>query len=1244
MPGPLATQNIPTDDMAPPPTPPKEAVQFPIPRPSYSPPPPVPAKPQSPPGQIQQLPDIASSVPSSPLTSGPLVNEIPSSQTSSFSSKDRLGLASRFRRSSLSLRERDKDGSDSEDKDRIKDKIKHFFTSSSSGSSIDKSEDRKASDGSTTGRGGVQEECIPPATITKPHEVQPLSRSPLGQSTALPPVHDFYPRKAPSSGSQISSDQPTITPSKSTKLVTPSTSHEPLDVTVRKSQRNTPHDDPGRPLSFTSEVQTDLPKNPSSPPPISFQSDAFHQSVLDAQRSVDRLGTTMTILRGAAAGLELGAGWIPGVGKGIELIVQMLENAKNLSMGKVAALRLVERSATVLNAVQQAIIDNAGRVSAINQANIDRLLVNLQESSKLLVKLSQQPFLKLYLHMEENSRLVVMATENLSDYIDIFNLQLMISTAAWQEQSRLDHQKDIELLIRQQEEARKDDQALLKLLELKADQQQEAIKTLQRTLDRLLAAQSDTRSAVEADDVQAGRSILGLERMSVPQSYLMDEARPSLQDTGRATTTTHAETSSSGSYGAIPSPRSRYTRGRTMSLDDEHSVQHQEFCEHALDVLRRHSTSTDVAVPDWTITPLEIIQDERVKSGGFADIWRGKWQGEEVAIKELGPSADRQLFIHEVEVWRQLKSRHILPFLGASSTTGPPPWFLVSPYMRNGDALQYLQSERGRGASKLAILHEIAEGMEYLHGREIVHGDLKASNVLLDDDGKAILCDFGLSKIKLDMVTKSKPDSPMRSAMGGTMRWQSPERLSGAALSYKDDVYAFAITICELFMDQVPYGYVDDFLLRKSILKGQRPLKPPGMPDELYKICQKCWAASAPDRPSFSVLSKMLAKIYTPAKTRQATAQTGTTDGGSSSYTTASEGELHREQMAISPKHHGLVLPDEENSSSSGSVHSIPPHLETEPSFDSDRAERHYRHYLQHDFDDRLTLPLWFPSLVSLGEVGYIRHGQFVKLLDAHRPPLVTHQRQLPPLPFLDEFSSLHTNGGPVNVRTAAEKGFDLVSSWTSFIRSSGEQTKQAVSRRITFPLRPGMKQAALIVDDGEFEIYDSFAEARAYLVANIDWILTEYGDAHHIAKEDIIMVVGTLKAANFAMLVSSFAPRTTITFNVHAKFETGKPWGTWAVNRQSFDATKAFKMSSSSAVFQRSTKGTEGSSLENWYADPYAPGGKGNYGVQSDVALNESELKYSVKVSTVTPGRREAVMLAKLRFPPGSNEPALYP
>ena len=134
--------------------------------------------------------------------------------------------------------------------------------------------------------------------------------------------------------------------------------------------------------------------------------------------------------------------------------------------------------------------------------------------------------------------------------------------------------------------------------------------------------------------------------------------------------------------------------------------------------------------------------DPIISSGFFSVIWRGRWQGQDVAIKELNPTTDRDLFIKEVEVWRQLRnSDFVLPFLGASSTTGPPPWFFISPYsehtgcwnkvsadghtVENGNVLAYLRSDTGSHSNKYVLVHQMAQGLEYLHSRDIVHGDFK---------------------------------------------------------------------------------------------------------------------------------------------------------------------------------------------------------------------------------------------------------------------------------------------------------------------------------------------------------------------------------------------------------------------------------------------------------------------------------------------------------------------------------------
>lgn len=118
------------------------------------------------------------------------------------------------------------------------------------------------------------------------------------------------------------------------------------------------------------------------------------------------------------------------------------------------------------------------------------------------------------------------------------------------------------------------------------------------------------------------------------------------------------------------------------------------------------------------------------------------------------------------------------------------------------------------------------------------------------------------------------------------------------------------------------------------------------------------------------------------------------------------------------------------------------PPLENQRSFQNERAEKHYRHYLYHSFDDRLSYALWFPSPIKLGTVGYIRRGHFIELLDAHGPPKGSDS--FPPMPYLDEFSSLQVTTTPVNVRGGLERQLDKFVAWTKFTKSGGG-TSQSV-------------------------------------------------------------------------------------------------------------------------------------------------------------------------------------------------------
>ncbi|KZW03161.1 kinase-like protein [Exidia glandulosa HHB12029] len=149
----------------------------------------------------------------------------------------------------------------------------------------------------------------------------------------------------------------------------------------------------------------------------------------------------------------------------------------------------------------------------------------------------------------------------------------------------------------------------------------------------------------------------------------------------------------------------------------------------------------------------------------------------------------------EAALWASLSDHpRIHRFLRACLS----PKYIISAFHRYGDVSKYLKTHPY--ADRVALVRDIAAGMDFLHKRGGLHGDLKATNVLVDDGGKACISDFGLSEVRQESETisqalkKGKTDGPVT----GTMRWMSPERLRGGSLDPKVDVYAFGMTCYEV--------------------------------------------------------------------------------------------------------------------------------------------------------------------------------------------------------------------------------------------------------------------------------------------------------------------------------------------------------------------------------------------------------------------------------------------------------------
>ncbi|OSX62033.1 hypothetical protein POSPLADRAFT_1074399 [Postia placenta MAD-698-R-SB12] len=183
-------------------------------------------------------------------------------------------------------------------------------------------------------------------------------------------------------------------------------------------------------------------------------------------------------------------------------------------------------------------------------------------------------------------------------------------------------------------------------------------------------------------------------------------------------------------------------------------------------------------------------------------------------------------------------------------------------------ALKIIRLSTSDDAQKVRQVLDIASGLDYLHSVPMVHGDLKSANILVSDDGHALLADFGLAAVMRDLTTSQAITTTQYNQGRGTTRWMAPELLNPEAFggvtrhTTKRDIYALGMVMLEIFTGRIPFHEITwDATVILKVMHGGRPPRSVGIPDHIWHLMSLCWRERGRRPTAKMVLDSLAASV-----------------------------------------------------------------------------------------------------------------------------------------------------------------------------------------------------------------------------------------------------------------------------------------------------------------------------------------------------------------------------------------------
>ncbi|HEX9797581.1 MAG TPA: serine/threonine-protein kinase [Anaerolineales bacterium] len=241
---------------------------------------------------------------------------------------------------------------------------------------------------------------------------------------------------------------------------------------------------------------------------------------------------------------------------------------------------------------------------------------------------------------------------------------------------------------------------------------------------------------------------------------------------------------------------------------------------------------------------------EKVGQGGMTTVYKALdlARSRVVALKVLSPyiaqdEGFKTRFQREIELLGKMRHPNIVPILSFGEEDHYA--YIVMPYIQKGTLQDRMRVSPMDPFQAGRLMNDLTAALSFAHGKGIVHRDVKASNILIDDSGHALLSDFGFAHIS-DLSL-----SLTGSALIGTPAFMSPEQCKGEPVDARSDQYSLGIVLYQMFTGKLPFD--GDTPMAVAVQHINEPLpRPrrvnPDVPEKIEQVLVKALSKKAEHR------------------------------------------------------------------------------------------------------------------------------------------------------------------------------------------------------------------------------------------------------------------------------------------------------------------------------------------------------------------------------------------------------------